>query len=78
MARDIRVTVRASNKKLTSMFTEHFSSVKAAKHAMEMDAKAWCELHDGQMMWRAPDAEDFLIAKSKRDKIYCIWQYFDI
>ena len=37
--RKIRVTFRASDEKLTSMFAEAFPTVSAAKAAMKADAK---------------------------------------
>ena len=72
----IRVTFRASNEKLTSMFAGTFPSVAAAKAAMKEDAKVWCEAHNGKMKWVNPKEEDYLEAVSKSDNLSCVWQYF--
>lgn len=72
----IRVTFRASDEKLTSMFTGTFPSVTAAKAAMKEDAKVWCQAHNGKMKWVNPKSDDYLEATSKSDNLTCIWQYF--
>lgn len=73
----IRVTFRASNDKLTSMFAGTFPSVTAAKAAMKEDAKVWCQAHNGKMKWVNPKEEDYLEAVSKSDNLSCVWQYFN-
>lgn len=73
----IRVTFRASNEKLTSMFAGTFPSVTAAKAAMREDAKVWCKAHNGKMKWVNPKEEDYLEAVSKSDNLSCVWQYFN-
>lgn len=73
----IRVTFRASDEKLTSMFAGEFPSVTAAKAAMKADAKVWCEAHNGKMKWINPKSEDYLEAVSKSDNLSCVWQYFN-
>ena len=72
----IRVTFRASDEKLTSMFAGTFPSVTAAKAAMKEDAKVWCKAHNGKMKWVNPKSEDYLEATSKSDNLTCVWQYF--
>ena len=76
MAKSIRVTCRASDEKLTSMFTGDFPSVAVAKAAMKEDAKAWCQAHNGKMKWVNPKTEDYLEATSKSGNLTCVWQYF--
>lgn len=73
----IRVTFRASDEKLTSMFAGEFPSVTAAKAAMKEDAKVWCKAHNGKMKWVNPKEEDYLEAVSKSDNLSCVWQYFN-
>ena len=73
----IRVTFRASNEKLTSMFAEAFPTIAAAKAAMKADAKIWCETHNAEMKWVNPKEEDYLEAVSKSNNLSCVWQYFN-
>lgn len=74
--KQIFVTFRASDEKLTSMFAETFKSTKAAKAFMEDDAKVWCAAHDAKMKWMNPKSEDYLEAVSKNGNLSCVWQYF--
>ena len=76
MTKSVRVTSRASDEKLTSMFAGDFPSVAAAKAAMKADAKVWCDAHNGKMKWVNPKEEDYLEAVSKSDNLSCVWQYF--
>lgn len=76
MAKSVRVTFRASDEKLTSMFAEAFPTIAAAKAAIKADAKVWCEAHNGKMKWVNPKEEDYLEATSKSDNLTCVWQYF--
>ena len=76
MTKSVRVTFRASDEKLTSMFAGDFPSVAAAKAAMKADAKVWCDSHNGKMKWVNPQEEDYLEAVSKSDNLSCVWQYF--
>ncbi len=72
----IRVTFRASDEKLTSMFAGDFPSVTAAKIAMKEDAKVWCQAHNGKMKWVNPKSEDYLEATAADGHVSCVWQYF--
>lgn len=85
------VTFRNSYDLLTSMFTEKYSSVKAAKNAIQFDAEVFKAAHNHttkhdaycgnkrrvSAKWVKPKTEDYYEVKAK-DGTSCIWQYFEV